>query len=57
MQEQFKKAVRWAYLAGAGMGVFQLAGCSVDPDVLLRAGLSAGSDFAIFLLENLANSL
>ncbi|UCE62344.1 MAG: hypothetical protein JSU63_11645 [Phycisphaerales bacterium] len=57
MQERFKKVVRWAYLVGAGTGVFQLAGCSVDPDIILRAGLSAGSDLAIFLLENLANSL
>ena len=34
-----------------------MQGCGVDTDILLRAGLSFGSDAAIFLLENLVASL
>ena len=62
MRRQIKRLLKWWYVAGAGIGVFQAQGClfdpnMLDPDITLRAGLSAGSDLAIFLLENLANSL
>lgn len=39
------------------MCLLQAGNCSVDPDILLRAGLSAGTDTAIFLLENLVRGL
>jgi hypothetical protein len=41
-------------------GVFVLQGCpfiSDDGDLLLQAGLSVGSEFTIFLLENLIRGL
>lgn len=41
----------------SGAVLWQAAGCVVDPDIILRAGISAGSDIAVFLLENLAASL
>lgn len=51
----------WCSLAGGCL----LQGCVfasnnspiVDPDLVYRAGFSFASDFAIFLLENLAASL
>ncbi|MFQ5590707.1 MAG: hypothetical protein ACE5HE_06075 [Phycisphaerae bacterium] len=57
MQNRFRRLVRWVYLIGGGTCVFQAAGCIVDPDVQLRAALSAASDISIFLLENLVASL
>lgn len=44
-------------LLSGGAVLWQAAGCTVDPDIFLRATISAGSDLAIFLLENLAASL
>ncbi|MEP0842233.1 MAG: hypothetical protein HRF43_05935 [Phycisphaerae bacterium] len=46
---------RWGLLAGlAGpMCLWQTAGCAVDPDVLLRAGLQFVGETAIFALDNL----
>lgn len=41
----------------SGAVLWQTAGCMVDPDIILRAGISAGSDIAVFLLENLAASI
>lgn len=37
--------------------LFQMEGCVVDPDILLRAGLSVATDLSVFLLENLAATL
>ena len=34
-----------------------IAGQEIDPDIDLQASLSAGSDLAIFLLQNAAASL
>lgn len=48
---------RWLHLAIALTGIVFLQGCTVDPDLWLRAAVSAGSDTAIFLLENLAIGL
>ncbi|GMV96513.1 MAG: hypothetical protein AMXMBFR83_08780 [Phycisphaerae bacterium] len=41
-----------AGLAGP-MCLWQTAGCAVDPDVLLRAGLQFVGETAIFALDNL----
>jgi hypothetical protein len=59
MQRRIERWLKWWCLAGTGTGValFQAQGCSVDPDIWLRAGITFGSDAAIFLLENLAASL
>jgi hypothetical protein len=58
MQRRIERWLKWC-LAGTGAGVvlFQVQGCTLDPDIYLRAGVSLGSDVAIFLLENLAASL
>ena len=49
MRRRLQKVLAWWCLAGGCL--FQ--GCVFeDPDVQLRAGLSAASDLAIFLLEN-----
>ena len=53
MQSRMARWVRWTSLM-TGAVMFQAAGCTVDPDIILRAGISTGADFAIFLLENLA---
>ena len=57
MRKSYQRLFRWAYLVGGGAGVFQVTGCSIDPDVTLRAALSVASDFSIFLFENLFASL
>ena len=56
MRTRIQRWVRWLALAGVGGGalMFQAQGCSLDPDIALRAAVSVGSDMAIFLLENLA---
>jgi hypothetical protein len=56
MQKRFKKSVRTLYLLAAGAGLFQAQGCTLDPDIVLRAQLSAATDLAIFILENLTAS-
>jgi hypothetical protein len=40
-----------------GACLLQFAGCGVDPDIPLRASIFAGSELAIFLLENAARGL
>lgn len=57
MRKPFQKLLRWAYVVGGGVGVFQVTGCNIDPDIALQTGLSVASDFSIFLLENLVASL
>lgn len=52
-----RRVLRWLSLGSAGALVFQAAGCMIDPDIVLRAGISASADLAIFLLENLAAGL
>lgn len=54
-RHKWKAITRWC-VACVGFGVFAVQGCSVDPDIQLRAALAAGSDLAIFLLQNVANS-
>lgn len=44
-------------LLASGTLLWQAAGCMVDPDIFLRAGISAGSDLAVFLLDNLVASI
>jgi len=56
MQRRFQRLLRWWFTAGAGFGVLAVQGCGLDPDIQLRAALSAGADLAIFLLENLTAS-
>lgn len=56
-QSKTRRFLRWLSLGSAGAVVFQAAGCMVDPDIVLRAGISASADLAIFLLENLAAGL
>jgi len=56
MHQWLSRVLRWCGFTGAGLVVYQAGGCSLDPDILLRAGLTAGSDLAIFLLENLTSS-
>lgn len=41
----------------AAAGLWFVPGCTIDPDIGLQASLSAGSDLAIFLLQNAAASL
>ena len=53
MKTRYYRMLRWGCLLGAC--VFQ--GCAIDPDIRLRAGISFGSDLAIFLLQNLAASV
>jgi len=57
MKTRFRRLGLWCCLAGGCL--FQ--GCAitqvVDPDLMLQAQLSLGSDLAIFLLENLSASL
>jgi hypothetical protein len=57
MKATFNRVGIWCCLAGGCL--FQ--GCAIipglDPDLALRAGLTFGSDLAIFLLENLAAGL
>ena len=53
MKTRFRRVLQWGCLLGAC--VFQ--GCVVDPDIALRAGMSLGSDIAIFMLQNLSASL
>ncbi len=48
---------RWWQFASASTGIVLLQGCTVDPDLWLRAAISVGSDTAIFFLENLAAGL
>ena len=57
MRKLNQRILRWWCLAGAGLGLYAVQGCGIDPDIVLRAALSVGSDTAIFLLENLAVSL
>ncbi len=53
MKKSFKKLGIWSSLGGCIL----LQACpAVDPDILLRAELSFGTDLVIFLLENLARS-
>lgn len=56
MWKQIGRCVKWCSLGltGSGAILFQAQGCNLDPDIALRAGISAGSDIAIFLLQNLA---
>ncbi|MCH7704417.1 MAG: hypothetical protein IIB61_04830 [Planctomycetes bacterium] len=51
------KRLKRLMAGGCLAGVCMMQGCGVDTDILLRAGLSFGSDAAIFLLENLVASL
>ncbi len=37
--------------------LFQMGGCAVDPDIILRSSLSLASDLSVFFLENLVRSL
>lgn len=57
MQRQIRRLFRWWYVTGAGVGLLAVQSCTVDPDIQLRAALSAGSDLAIFLMENLVHTL
>ncbi|MCH7807625.1 MAG: hypothetical protein IIB60_00245 [Planctomycetes bacterium] len=59
MRTRIQRWIKRLGLAGAGAGalLFQAQGCSLDPDLALRAAVSVGSDVAIFLLENLAVGL
>lgn len=58
MLTRFGKPARWIRLAGTGIGLYLFqSGCAIDPDIILRAGISASSDLAIFLLENLSTSI
>jgi len=53
------KSTVWklAVMASLGGGIL-LQGClAVDPDILLRAQLSAGTDLLNFLLDNLVRSI
>ena len=53
MKRRLTHLTIWACLAGGCL----LQGCTIDPDVQLRAFISAASDFSIFLLQNLAASV
>ena len=59
MWKQIRRCVKRCSigLTGGGAILFQAQGCNLDPDIALRAGISAGSDLAIFLLQNLAASV
>lgn len=52
-----KKQIRVLGWLIAGGVLSQMNGCALDPDILLRAGLSVGSDLTVFLLENLFASI
>ena len=54
-----KRIKRWLMWCGVGVSVLvQFQGCVFqDPDIALRAGITLGTDTAIFLLENLAAGL
>ena len=55
MMTQLARPARWMRLVGMGIGTYLLqTGCAIDPDIALRAGITATSDLAVFLLENLA---
>ena len=58
MRKRVERWLKWC-LAGTGTGVLllQAQGCVVDPDIFLRAGITFGSDVAVFLLQNLTASL
>lgn len=47
--------IRWAMLSGMAGPIilFQAAGCVIDPDIFLRAGLQIASEVAVFALDNL----
>ncbi len=54
MMTQLARPARWMRLAGMGIGAYLLqTGCALDPDIALRAGITASTDLAVFLLENL----
>lgn len=53
MQTKIRKLVRRAFLLTCGAGLFQAQGCVLDPDIILRTQISAATDFAIFMLDNL----
>jgi hypothetical protein len=53
MKRRLTHLTIWACLAGGCL----LQGCTIDPDILLRASISAASDLSIFLLQNLAVSI
>ncbi len=55
MRNRFRKLLSCGCLTGLFLA--QVGGCTVDPDILLRAGLSFASDLTIFLLDNLVASL
>jgi hypothetical protein len=58
MQKRFERWLKWCLTStGAGAILFQAQGCTIDPDIFLRALISVGSDTAIFLLENLSASI
>jgi len=57
MQRPVQRLLKLWFVAGAGLAVFQATGCTLDPDIQLRAALSAGADLAIFLLDNLVAAI
>jgi hypothetical protein len=57
MQRSVQRLLKSFFVAGAGFTVFQVTGCTLDPDIRLRAALSAGADLAIFLLDNLVAAI
>ncbi len=50
---------RWLALVGltSSMFLFQQAGCSLDPDILLATGMQILSDVSLFTLQNAVNGL
>lgn len=51
---------RWVRPLGLLLGggvLLQAAGCAVDPDLLLQAGIQFFTEFAIFAAENAAIGL
>jgi hypothetical protein len=48
MRKRIDHILKWA----AGASVCVAAGCGVDQDIILNAGLSFFSDLAVFLLQN-----
>ena len=57
MQKRIRRVLKWYSVIGAGAGLYAVQGCVVDPDIILRAGLTASSNLMIFLLENLSASI
>lgn len=55
MRIRFGRLLSWGCLSGACLA--QAGGCTLDPDILLRAGLTFASDLTIFLLDNLVAGL